>query len=179
MPNLKAISLSVSAVAILICLAMAFSNPSLAHYRQTILTSVAEQEASHEAQVERDAIEKEATALKSYFSAAHYDGSQLDAVIIQRRFPKLGRSIVGQHTPVSTSLNERLGHIKEQALQRVTVTHETVLYSLKADLAGHSMRESYGLWSYFSTCHNNRLLTYLGVAGQFHEEERGTCVSSR
>ena len=58
MPKLKAISLSVSAVAILICLAMAFSNPSLAHYRQTILTSVAEQEASHEAQVERDAIEK-------------------------------------------------------------------------------------------------------------------------
>jgi len=46
MPNLKAISLSVSAVVVLICLAMAFSNPSLAHYRQTILTSVAEQEAS-------------------------------------------------------------------------------------------------------------------------------------
>ena len=60
-----------------------------------------------------------------------------------------------------------------------TSGNETVLYSLKADLAGHSMRESYGLWSYFSTCHNNRLLTYLGVAGQFHEEESGTCVSSR
>jgi hypothetical protein len=179
MPNLKAILLSMFTVVSLICLAMAFSNPSLAHYRQTILMAVAEQEANHEAQVERDAIAKEATALKSYFSAVHYDGSQLDAVTIQRRFPKLGRSIVVQHTPVSMSLNERLNHIKEQALQRVTVTHETVLYSLKADLAGHSRRESYGLWSYFSTCHNNRLLTYLGVAGQFHEEESGTCVSSR
>lgn len=179
MRYLKPILLSALGILAVCSLALALSNPSLAAYRQSILSVIAEQEAHRQAQSERAAIEHEAAALKSYFAAVHYDGSRLDIATIQNRFPKLGRSLITQPAAISVSLHERLSQMKEQALHRITVTRETALYSLKADLAAHSVRTSYGLWSHFSTCYNGRLVSYLALAGQFHEEDSGTCAASR
>jgi hypothetical protein len=178
--NLKILLSAVIGLVIVISIGLAISNPTLAQFRQTILTGVAEQEANRQEQIERQAIEREAASMESYFSAAHYEGSRLDALTIQTQYPRLGASLASQHPGTQgASLSERLAHIKQRALQRITVTRETTLYSLLADLSIHTTRLSYGLWSRFTTCNNNRLHTYLGIAGQFYEDNAGTCLSSR
>lgn len=139
---------------------------------------MAEQEANRQEQNERHAIEREAASIDSYFSAAHYEGSRLDILTIQRRYPRLGASLANQLSAPGATLSERLMHVKQRALQRVTVTRDTMLYSLLVDLSIHTTRTSYGLWSSFSTCHDNRLGAYLAIAGQFFENEPRPCVSS-
>lgn len=163
----------------LICLGMAFSNPTLVHYRASILAGLAQQEVNRQEQIEREAVEREAASINSYFSAAHYEGSRLDTLTIQRRYPRLGASLAIQLSAPGATLSERLVQVKQRALQRITVTRETLLYSLLADLSIHTTRTSYGLWSIFSTCHNTRLGTYLGFAGQFYEQDAATCAASR
>jgi hypothetical protein len=176
--NAKALIIAVICLSTLGCLGLALSNPTLSQYRTSMLTGLAEKEVNRQEQIERDVVEREAASIDSYFAAAHYEGSRLDILTIQRRYPRLGASLAGQLSAPGATLSERLVQVKERALQRITVTRETILYSLVADLSIHTTRTSYGLWSSFSTCHNNHLGTYLGVAGQFFEEEAGTCVSS-
>lgn len=175
--NLRILAFAILCLGALACLGLAVSNPTHLHYRHSILASMAEQEANRQEQNERHAIEREAASIDSYFSAAHYEGSQLDILTIQRRYPRLGASLASQLSAPGATLSERLIQVKQRALQRITVTRETILYSLLADLSIHTTRTSYGLWSSFSTCHNNRLGSYLAVAGQFVEKEAGTCVS--
>lgn len=176
--NLKTLLIAVVGLISLICIGLTVSNPSLAQFRQSMLTRMAEQEVYREEQVERQAIEREAASLESYFSAVYYEGSRLDILTIQGQYPRLGASLASQHAGIqSATLSERLAQAKQRALQRVTVTRETTLYSLLADLSTHTTRISYGLWSSFATCHNDRLAMYLGIAGHFHEEDAGTCLS--
>lgn len=175
--NVKALLIAAVCVSSLVCLGLALSNPTLTQYRQSILTSLAQEEVNHQEQIERNAVEREAASINSYFSAAHYEGSRLDIVTIQTRYPRLGPSLASQLSAPGATLSERLAQVKLRALQRITVTRETILYSLLADLSIHTTRTSFGLWSGFTTCHNNRLGTYLAVAGQFFEAETGTCVS--
>jgi hypothetical protein len=175
--NVKTLIIAAVCVSTLVCLGLALSNPTLTQYRKSILTTLAQQEVNHQEHIERDAVEREAASIDSYFSAAHYEGSRLDILTIQRRYPRLGASLASQLSGPGATFVERLIQVKQRALQRITVTRETILYSLLADLSIHTTRTSYGLWSSFSTCHNNRLGTYLAVAGQFFEEEAGTCVS--
>jgi hypothetical protein len=176
--NLKALLIAVVCLGTLVCLGLALSNPTFAQYRKSLLTGLAEEEVNRQEQIEREAVEREAASIDSYFSAAHYEGSRLDILTIQRRYPRLGASLASQLSAPGATLSERLIQVKQRALQRITVTRETLLYSLLADLSIHTTRTSYGLWSSFSTCHNNRLGTYLAIAGRFFEEEAGTCVSS-
>jgi len=178
--NLKTLLITVLGFVSLTCIGLTVSNPTLAQFRQSMLTRIAEQEVHREEQVERLAIEREAASLESYFSAAHYEGSRLDILTIQRQYPRLGASLASQHAGIqSATLSERLAQVKQRALQRIAVTRETTLYSLLADLSTHTTRISYGLWSSFATCHNDRLAMYLGIAGRFHEEDAGTCLSPR
>lgn len=177
--NLKIPISATVCLSMLVCLGLTWSNPTLAQYRKSILTGLAEQEVNHQEQMERQAVEREAAAIDAYFSAAHYEGSRLDILTITRQYPRLGASLATQLDTPSATLRERLAHVKQRALQRITVTRETLLYSLLADLSIHTTRISYGLWSSFSTCHDNRLGIYVGIAGQFHEEDAGTCLSPR
>ena len=178
--NLKTLLIAVLGLVSLIGIGLTVSNPSLAQFRQSMLTRMAEQEVYREEQIERQAIEREAASLESYFSAAHYEGSRLDILTIQRQYPRLGASLASQHVGIqSATLSERLTQAKQRTLQRIAVTRETTLYSLLADLSIHTTRISYGLWSNFATCHNNRLAMYFGIAGHFHEEDAGTCLSPR
>jgi hypothetical protein len=176
--NAKALLIAVVCLSTLVCLGLALSNPTLGQYRTSLLIGLAEEEANRQERIDREAVEREAASIDRYFSAAHYEGSRLDILTIQRRYPRLGTSLASQLSAPGATLSERLMHVKHRALQRITVTRETILYSLLADLSIHTTRTSYGLWSTFSTCHNNRLGIYLAVAGQFFEEEAGTCVSS-
>lgn len=166
-------------LSMLICLGLTLSNPTLAQYRKFVLTGLAEQEVNRQEQIERQAVEREAASIGAYFSAAHYEGSRLDILTITRQYPRLGASLAAQLDTPGATLHERLAHNKQRAIQRIALTHETILYSLLADLSIHTTRISYGLWSSFSTCHDNRLRVYLGVAGQFHEEDASTCLSRR
>jgi hypothetical protein len=176
--NVKALLIVVVCVCTLVCFGLAFSNPTLSQYRRSLLIGLAEEEVNRQERIEREAVEREAASIDSYFSAAHYEGSRLDILTIQRRYPRLGTALVSQLSAPGATLSERLVHVKQRALQRITVTRETILYSLLADLSIHTTRTSYGLWSSFSTCHNNRLGTYFAIAGQFFEENAGICVSS-
>jgi hypothetical protein len=101
----------------------------------------------------------------------------LDVLTIQRRYPRLGAALADQLSAPGATLSERLMQVKQRALQRITVTRDTMLYSLLVDLSIHTTRTSYGLWSSFSTCHDNRLGTYLAIASQFFEKEPAACVS--
>jgi hypothetical protein len=175
--NVKTLVMAAVCVSALVCLGLALSNPTLAQYRESILTSLAHEEVNDQEQIERKAVEREAASIDSYFSAAHYEGRRLDILTIQRRYPRLGAALASQLSVPGATLSERLIQVKQGALQRITVTRETILYSLLADLSIRTRRTSYGLWSSFSTCHNNRLGTYLAVAGQFFEQEAGACVS--
>jgi hypothetical protein len=175
--NLKTLVMASVCLSALGCLGLTLSNPTLIQYRESILTDLAHEEVNDQEQLERKAVEREAASIDSYFSAAHYEGRRLDILTIQRRYPRLGASLANQLSAPGASLSERLVQVKQAALQRITVTHETMLYSLLADLSIHTRRTSYGLWSSFSTCHNNRLGTYLAVAGQFFEQGAGTCGS--
>jgi hypothetical protein len=175
--NAKALIAAVVCLSTLVCLGLALSNPTLGQYRKSLLTGLAEEEVNRQEQIEREAVEREAASIDSYFSSANYEGSRLDILTIQRRYPRLGASLASQLSAPGATLSERLTQVKQRALQRITVTRETILYSLLADLSIHTTRTSYGLWSSFSTCHNNRLGTYLAIAGQFFEEEAGTCIS--
>ena len=176
--SLKILLSAFAGLVIVICVGLAISNPGLAQFRQTILTGMAEQEANRQEQTERQAIEREAASMESFFSAARYEGSRLDALTIQRQYPRLGVSLANEHLGTQgASLSERLAHIKQRALQRIAVTRETTRYSLVADLSNHTTRLSYGLWSRYSTCNNNRLHTYVGIAGQFYEDDSGACLS--
>ena len=175
--NVKALVMAAVCVSVLVVLGLALSNPTLTQYRRSILTSLAHEEVNDQEQIERKAVEREAASIDSYFSAANYEGRRLDILTIQRRYPRLGASLASQLSAPGATISERLMQVKEAALQRITVTHETILYSLLADLSIHTTRTSYGLWSSFSTCHNNRSGTYLAVAGQFFEQEAGACVS--
>jgi hypothetical protein len=177
--NWKILLVAAICLLILTCVGLTLSNPSLAQYRQSILTGMARQEAAHQEQMERQAVEREAASLESYFSAAHYEGSRLDTLTVQRQYPRLGPVLVTELRTSGATLSERLAQIKQRALQRITVTRETIQYSLLADLATHTTRTSYGLWSSFSTCHNNRLSRHRGLAGRFLEEEPGTCIFPR
>jgi hypothetical protein len=177
--SFKRLIIAIVCLSILVCLGMALSNPTLDQYRKAVLTGLAEQEVNRQEQIERQAVEREAASIDAYFSAAHYEGSRLDILTIKRQYPRLGASLATQLSTPSATLSERLSDIKQGALQRITVTRETILYSLLADLSIHTTRISYGFWSSFSTCHDNHLGVYLGVAGQFHEENAGTCVSPR
>ncbi|WP_447983100.1 hypothetical protein [Nitrospira sp. Nam74] len=175
--NVKALVIAAVCMSAVVGLGLALSNPTLTQYRQSILTSLAYEEVNDQEQIERKAVEREAASIDSYFSAANYEGRRLDILTIQRQYPRLGASLASQLSAPGATLSERLMQVKEGALQRITVTHEAILYSLLADLSIHTTRTSYGLWSSFSTCHNNRSGTYLAVAGQFFEQEAGTCVS--
>ncbi len=177
--NVKALILAVVCLSTLGCLGLVLSNPTIGQYRTFLLTGLAEEEVNRQEQIEREAVEREAASIDRYFSAAHYEGSRLDVLTIQRQYPRLGASLASQLSAPGATLSERLIHVKQRALQKITVTRETILYSLLADLSIHTTRTSYGLWSSFSTCHNNRLGTYLAVAGQFFEEDAGTCLSPR
>lgn len=178
--NIKTLLMAIVCLILVVCLGLAISNPSSANYRQVILRGVAEQEVNHQEQTERQAIEREAASLESYFSAVHYEGRRLDSATIQRQYPKLGTLLVNHHASTNdATLSERLMQVRQQALQRVTITRETLLYSLLADLSMHTTRTSYAVWSHFSTCHNNRVQNYLAVAGQFYEEAAGACLSPR
>lgn len=178
--NLKTLLMAVLGLVGLTCVGLAISNPTLTQFRQSMLPRMAELEVTRQEQTERQAIEREAASLESYFSAAHYQGRQLDILTIQRQYPRLGGSLASDHMDSHTStLSERLAQSKQRALQRTTVTRETTLYSLLADLFIHTTRMSYGLWSRFTTCNNNHLHTYLGIAGHFYEEDAGTCLSPR
>ncbi len=177
--SLKRLIIAIVCLSTFVCLGLALSNPTLTQYRKSILTGLAEQEVNRQEQIERQAVEREAASIDAYFSAAHYEGSRLDILTIKRQYPRLGASLATELNTPGVTLSERLAHIKQHALQRITVTRETILYSLLADLSIHTTRISYGLWSSFSTCHDHRLGLYLGIAGQFHEEDAGTCVSPR
>lgn len=177
--SLKRLIIAIVCLSTLVCLGLALSNPTLAQYRKGILTGLAEQEVNRQDQIERQAVEREAASIDAYFSAAHYEGSRLDILTIKRQYPRLGASLAAELSNPGATLSERLAHIKQRSLQRIIVTRETILYSLLADLSIHTTRISYGLWSSFSTCHDHRLGVYLGVAGQFYEEDAGTCVSPR
>jgi len=166
-------------LSMLVCLGLAWLNPSLTQYRKSVLTGLAEQEVNRQEQMERQAVEREAASIDAYFAAAHYEGSRLDILTIKRQYPRLGASLATQLDTPGATLRERLAHVKQRALQRITVTHETLLYGLLADLSIHTTRISYGLWSRFSTCRDNRLAIYLGIAGQFHAKDAGTCLSPR
>ena len=175
--NAKVLVIAVPCLIALICLGLALSNPTLGQYRTSLLAGLAEEEVNRQERIEREAVEREAASIDRYFSAAHYEGSRLDILTIQRRYPRLGPSLASQLGAPGATLSERLVHVKQRALQRITITRETILYSLLADLSIHTTRTSYGLWSSFSTCHNNRSGTYLAVAGQFVERDAGACVS--
>lgn len=178
--NLKTLLIALLGLVGLTCIGLTIFNPTLAEFRESMLTRMAEQEVNQQEQTERQAIEREAAALRSYFSAVRYDGSRLDIVLIQKQYPRLGATLASQHAGgQGATLNERLAQVRQRALQRMTVTRETTLYSLLADLSAHTTRISYGLWSRFATCHNDRLAVYLGIAGHFHEEDAGTCLSPR
>ena len=173
----KGLLIAVVCLSTLVCLGLALSNPTLVQYRKSLLTGLAEKEVNRQEQIEREAVEREVASIDSYFSAAHYEGRRLDSLTIQRRFPRLGASLASQLSAPGATLSESLIQVKQRAVQRITVTRETILFSLLADLSIHTTRTSYGLWSSFSTCHNNRLGTYLAIAGQFFEQDAGTCVS--
>ncbi|MDQ6735685.1 MAG: hypothetical protein M3Z35_16485, partial [Nitrospirota bacterium] len=113
-----------------VCLGLALSNPTLTQYRKSILTDLAEQEVNRQEQIERQAVEREAASIDAYFSAAHYEGSRLDILTIKRQYPRLGASLATELSTAGATLSERLAHIKQRALQRITVTRETILYSL-------------------------------------------------
>jgi hypothetical protein len=176
--NAKALIIALLSLTTLICMGLALSNPTLSQYHASLLTNLAKQEVNRQEQVEREAVEREAASIDDYFSAAHYEGSRLDTLTIQRRYPRLGAALITQLSAPGATLSERLTQVKQRALQRITVTRETILYSLLAELSTHTTRTSYGLWSSFSTCHNNRLGTHFAVAGQFFEQDTGVCVSS-
>lgn len=175
MRNLKILLLTLIGVILVVSLSFAVTNPSLAQYGRSILTAMAQQEATAQEQIERETIEREAASLESYFSAAHYEGSRLDTLTVQRQYPRLGPALAIELRASGATLAERLALIKQRALQRITVTRETIQYSLLADLSLHTTRVSYGLWSSFSTCHNNRLSRHLGIADRFLKEQPGTC----
>jgi hypothetical protein len=164
-------------ISMLVCLGLALSNPTFSHYRTSLLTDLAEREISRQEEIEREAVEREAASIDHYFAAAHYEGSRLDVLSIQRRYPRLGAALADQLSAPGATLSERLMQVKQRALQRITVTRDTMLYSLLVDLSIHTTRTSYGLWSSFSTCHDNRLGTYLAIASQFFEKEPAACVS--
>lgn len=177
--NLKILISATVCLGMLVCLGLIVSNPTLAQYRKSVLTGLAEHEVNRQEQSERQAVEREAAAIDAYFAAAHYEGRRLDILTIKRQYPRLGASLATQLDTPDATLRERLAHVKQRALQRITVTHETLLYGLLADLSIHTTRISYGLWSRFSTCRDNRLGIYLGIAGQFHAKDAGTCLSPR
>lgn len=150
-----------------------WANPSVGQYRRTILTNAAQQEAERVASAEQRAIEREAASLDAHLAGVHYEGSRLDRLAIQHQYPLLGALLIG--ADLEGSLRERLARVKEQALQRVSLTRETILYHTLADLTGHSHRTSYGLWSVYSTCHDTIRFAYLGIAGHFHERSAVSC----
>ena len=164
-------------ISMLVCLGLVLSNPTFSHYRTSLLTGLAEREINRQEEIEREAVEREAASIDHYFAAAHYEGSRLDVLTIKRRYPRLGAALTSQLSAPGATLSERLMQVKQRALQRITVMRDTMLYSLLVDLSIHTTRTSYGLWSSFSTCHDNRLGTYLAIAGQFFEKEPAACVS--
>jgi len=174
--RINTIIISAAVLVVFVALGLAWINPSVTQYRIHILTAAAQQEADRISAAEQQAIEREARLLNTHLAAVHYEGSRLDRAMIQRRYPLLGASLVD--TNVEESLHERVARVKEQALRRVALTRETILYHTLADLTAHTQRRSYGLWSEYVTCYQNIRLAYLGIGGHFYESNAVPCPPS-
>jgi hypothetical protein len=162
-------------IALVVYASLSFLNPNLNDYQQSVLTVVADREAERLAAADRRALEQEATNLTSQFLAVRYDPRLLDAAVIQRNHPLLGAALSNLHKPSRGTLTEKLSALKEQAVKRIETTREAMRYSWLVELTSHTKRNSYGAWSYFSTCLEKRTLSYFGIAGRFYELSDSDC----
>ena len=76
----KLIAAAVCGVALVVCAAMALSNPTLSQYKKSVLMPLAELEAEKLAQIDRRAIEQEAANIEAAHASLHFDVHKLNAV---------------------------------------------------------------------------------------------------
>lgn len=169
---------SIIALAAVIYIGLTLYNPPLADYQLAILSTLADQQSERSAATDRLAIEAEAARLMSLFVAAQYNLSRLDTLRVQSEYPLFGKHLTAITQSSTRSLTETLSHIKEQALNRVLVTHHAIRSSIIADLMAHTERDSYGVWSTFSTCTEKIALSYIGLAGKFYERSQHACQAA-
>jgi len=173
--NWRMVAAAVSGTVVVICGGLALSNPTLSHYRESILSPLAELEAEKLAQGDRRAIEQEAARINAIFASVHYDAHQIDAATLQESHPWLGASIAHQDKAEGRTFHESLELAKQRAFAKVDLLKKVVSLEVLEKLHNHSMRTSYGLWSTFTTCGAGQSRSYTGVAWMFFEQPDSHC----
>ncbi len=173
--NLRTAAVAVGSVVVVLCSGLLLSNPSLVHYRESILLPLAELEAEKLAQGDRRAIEQEAAKISAVFAHVHFDAHKLDAEVLESNHPWLGALLVHQDERQGRPFTESLELAKQRAFAKVDLLKKVVSLEVLEKLQNHSTRTSYGLLSTFTTCGEGKALNYTGVAWMFFEQPENNC----
>lgn len=165
-----------SPVLLLLLLALAFFNPTLATHHASILMPRADQLAREWAEADRRTIEREAARATANYTANRTDPPDLTALSLLKTIPYLPSYLDRTKETEGQPFPERLALWKHRALLRVGEAHDAAVAALLAKLAPHTTRTSYGLISIFSTCYAGNARRYVALAGQFVELAEEPCA---
>jgi len=171
----KLIAAAVCGVALVVCAAMALSNPTLSQYKKSVLMPLAELEAEKLAQIDRRAIEQEAANIQAAHASIHFDVRKLNAAAFKEHYPLLGASLTDPNETAGRTFPEILALSKQRALSRVDIVRTAVVAEVFTKLDAHSKRTSHGLWSTFATCGAGKAFSYMGIVWTFHEQADNNC----
>jgi hypothetical protein len=163
-------------VLLLLFVALAFFNPTLATHHASILMPRADHLAREWAEADRRTIEREAARATANYTANRIDPPDLSALSLLKTIPYLPSYLDRTKETEGQPFPERLALWKHRALLRVGEAHDAAVAALLAKLAPHTTRTSYGLISIFSTCYEGNARRYVALAGQFVELAEEPCV---
>ena len=165
-----------SPVLLLLFIALAFFNPTLATHHASILMPRADQLAREWAEADRRTIEQEAAQAVANYAANRTEPPDLTVLSLLKTIPYLPSYLDRTKETERQPFPERLALWKHRALLRVGEAHDAAVAALLAKLAPHTTRTSYGLISIFSTCYAGNARRYVALAGQFVELAEEPCA---
>ena len=163
-------------VLVLVFVALAFFNPTLATHHTSVLMPRADQLAREWAETDRRTIEREAARATANYAAHRPDPPDLTALSLLKTIPYLPSYLDRTQETEGQPFPERLALWKHRALLRLSAAHDATVQTLLAKLAVHTTRTSYGLISIFATCYEGNARRYVALAGQFVEVAEEPCV---
>lgn len=163
-------------VLLLLFVALAFFNPTLATHHTSVLMPRADQLAREWAETDRRTIEQEAAQAVANYAANRTNPPDLTALSLLKTIPYLPSYLDRTKETEGQPFPERLALWKHRALLRVGEAHDATVAALLAKLAPHTTRTSYGLISIFSTCYEGNARRYVALAGQFVELAEEPCA---
>jgi len=161
---------------LLLAIGLAFFNPTLTSHHASVLRPRADQMAHEWAEADRRTIEQQAARATANYAANRPEAPDLTALSLLKTIPYLPSFFERTKENEGQPFPERLALWKHRALLRVGEAHDAAMHAVLAKLAVQTSRESYVLFSIFTTCYEGRGSRHLGLVGLFVELAEEPCA---